>query len=178
MTWWTVAADDRVMAYSTVVIAAAIARWRSLATLLVLASGLNVALGCRTLDSHRATHSLHSAVVLDENAVSGRVNDAAMIHRDIRIDDFTSNDFNSAKRSLLVPAHVSAVADCIPLPRMAASRRCECIRCTAVLFFPRGLSQDQEPKASGLPASAESVLAVFGPLRSRSISSNSCKSIT
>jgi hypothetical protein len=71
----------------------------------------SIALGHSSLDSHRAAHSLHSAWVLDENPISGRLDDAPVILGDVGIDHFTSNGFNSTKRSPLILAHQPAVAD-------------------------------------------------------------------
>jgi hypothetical protein len=71
----------------------------------------DIAFSHRALDGHRATNSLHSARILDENAISGRFDDAPMIRGDAGIDDLTPNGFDSAERFALVVAHQPAVAD-------------------------------------------------------------------
>ena len=67
--------------------------------------------------SHSALHlggtgdGVHDARKLREHAVTGQLDDAALMFRDLRVDQLVAMDFQRSERTGLVGAHEAAVAD-------------------------------------------------------------------
>ena len=69
-----------------------------------------VALDC-VLHFERAAHRVDYAAELDDAAVAGALDDAAMVHGDCRVDQIAAQRAQSRQSSIFVRAGKSAIAD-------------------------------------------------------------------
>src|SRR5260370_40597248 len=75
-----------------------------------LICNIRVALGHAALHVHRAAHGVHYARKFDENAVSGGLDDAPTVLRNLRVHQFATAGLEACESAFLVSAHESAVA--------------------------------------------------------------------
>ena len=71
----------------------------------------SVALDHRPLDFNGAVHCVDHAAKLDDAAVAGALDDAAVMHRDGRVDQVAAKGPKASEDSILIGASESTVAD-------------------------------------------------------------------
>ncbi|MGB8039115.1 MAG: hypothetical protein WCF39_13675 [Pseudolabrys sp.] len=75
---------------------------------------IGVALGHATLNIDGAAHGIDNADKFHQNPVACRLDDAAAMLRDLRVDELLAVNFEGVKRALIVGTHETAVASNIP----------------------------------------------------------------
>ncbi len=71
---------------------------------------IRVALGHAALHVHRAAHGVHHARKLDKDAVSGGLDDAPTVLRNLRVHQFATAGLQACESAFLVSSHESAIA--------------------------------------------------------------------
>jgi hypothetical protein len=72
---------------------------------------VSITLGHRSLDFQGAAHGIDRAGKLDESAIARRLDDAAPMLRNLRIDDFVPGRLERRESAFLINPHKPALAD-------------------------------------------------------------------